>query len=277
MRKGLVWVAVGVFLMFGFAANGYAQFSSSLQGVVQDANGAVIPGATVTLTNNATGVSQTTATGGQGDFRLVSLAPGSYQVTTTAKGFTTSSVAVTLQTEQNMNVPVTLSIASMSQTVQVTGRAPVLDTADSRTQLTLNSVALSALPLPGRSLLSLVSTAPGVTGLGIIGSGGNGQSNDNFAAETQVSVSANGRSSASNMFVVDGLDITSNITGGVLNLVPNPDTVAETTVQVNTYSVEYGRSSSITEVMTTKAGSDQYHLLLSDYFTNQMLTAGTEF
>src|SRR5437016_4723576 len=83
----------------------------------------------------------------------------------------------------------------------------VLDTAETRTQMTINTDALDSLPLPGRDLLALTTIAPGVTGLGVAGSGGNGQLNDNYAAETQVSASANGRSSVGNVFVLDGLDI----------------------------------------------------------------------
>src|ERR1019366_3673792 len=137
--------------------------------------------------------------------------------------------------------------------------------------------SLDSLPLPGHDLLGLTTLAPGVTGLGVQGSGGNGQSNDNYAAETQVTASANGRSSVGNAFVVDGLDITSNITPGVLNLVPNPDTVQEASVQVNTFNVDNGRSSSIVEVMTTRSGSEKYHFLASEYYTANWLTARTEF
>jgi len=268
---------VGLLFLFGLAAPGYGQFSSNLQGTVQDPNGAVIPGATLTLTNQATGVARMTNSGAQGDFRILSLAPGAYQLTVTATGFATAKIAVTLETEQTMELPVALKVGSQTQTVQVTGEAPILDTADSRTQLTMNTQALSDLPMQGHTLLTMVEMSPGVTGLGLLGLGNNGQSNDNYSAETTVSASANGRSFSGNMYVADGLDITSDVRPGVLNLVPNPDTVAETTVQVNTYSVEYGRNSSIVEVMTTKSGSDKYHLLLSDYFTNQRLSAGTEF
>ena len=65
---------------------------------------------------------------------------------------------------------------------------------------------------------------------------------DNFATELPVDASANGRSLLSNMFIVDGLDVTSNITGGTANLCPNPDSIQEFTIQTNTFSVQYGRS-----------------------------------
>ena len=89
--------------------------------------------------------------------------------------------------------------------------------------------------------------------------------------------SANGAGSVGNMYMVDGLDVTSAIRPGVLNLTPNPDSVQETSIQTNTFSVEYGRASSIQMTMTTKSGTDGFHGTASDYFTNQKLWAGTEF
>jgi hypothetical protein len=264
-------------MILGSTMTAFAQFSSNLQGVASDPSGAVIAGAQVTLTNMETGVTQTATGGAAGEYRFVSLAPGPYEVTASAKGFRSHKTSVTLTTGQTMNVPFTLTVGDVAQSVEVTDRAPVLDTADNRTQLTIDQEALDSLPLPGRDILALTSLAPGVTGLGVIGSGGNGQSNDNYAAETQVTASANGRSSVGNMFVLDGLDITSNITPGVLNLVPNPDTIQEATVQVNVFDVQYGRSSSIVQVMTTRSGSRQYHFVASEYYSANWLTARTEF
>jgi hypothetical protein len=80
-----------------FAAVARAQFSSSLQGTVQDPSGAVVPAATVTLTNNATNVSQQTTTGNGGEYRFVSVAPGPYTVSAEAKGFGTHKINVTLR------------------------------------------------------------------------------------------------------------------------------------------------------------------------------------
>jgi len=277
MARKAIRSAALLLASFAFVTLAHAQFSSNLEGVVQDSSGAVIRGATLLLTNTATNVTKQTTSGSSGDYRFVSIAPGAYSVTTSATGFATHKVSIQLQTEQTLNLPVTLSIATQSQSVEITDQPPVIDTAETRNQLTISAEQLDSLPLPGRNQLGLVTLAPGVTGLGLLGGGQNAQSNDNYAAETQVTASANGRSSTGNMFVVDGLDITSNITPGVLNLVPNPDTIQEATVQVNTFNVEYGRSSSIVEVMTTRSGSDKYHFLASEYYTANWLTGRTEF
>src|SRR5436190_815277 len=81
----------------------------------------------------------------------------------------------------------------------------------------------------------------------------------------------------SNMYVVDGLDITSGIRQGVLNLTPNPESIQETSVQVNTYSSEYSRATGVQEVMTTKSGSDQFHGVAEDFFYYQNMFATTHF
>ena len=189
----------------------FGQFSSSVQGVIQDPSGGYVANAAVTLVNTATKVSQQTKTDGSGNYRFVSLAPGSYRIAAQAPGFVKTDVNVTLQTGENLNVPVSLSLASTSTAIEVTSAAPVIDTADSRSQETIQTRELSALPLSGRNMINLVTFAPGVTGRGVAAFGSPGSAVDNFSTETQVDASANGRSSNGNMFIVDGLDVTSNI------------------------------------------------------------------
>jgi hypothetical protein len=254
-----------------------AQFSGNVQGDVHDASGAAVAGASVTLNNTATNVTQTTKTDSTGNYGFVSLAPGNYKISVSARGFAPAAVAVTLLTSQTANVPVRLDVGSVEESVTVTTAAPILDTADSRTQLTIESQQLTDLPLAGRNLLALTTIAPGVTGLGLAPGGSPGSAADNYSTETQVDASANGRGSVGNMYVVDGMDVTSDIRPGVLNLTPNPDAIQETSIQPNTFSTEHGRASSLQMVMTTKSGTNQFHGSASDYFTYQNLWALTEF
>jgi len=258
-------------------ASCWAQFSGSIQGTVQDPAGAVVPNAKVQLKNTGTGVASTTGSDAEGNYRFVSLAPGSYQITVDAAGFNTSTVEFALETSQNLNIPVAMKVASASQSVEVTSQAPVLNTAESRNQMTLETAALTNLPLAGRNMISLVTLAPGVIGTGTVTGGSPGSGVDNYSTELQVDASGNGAGSVGNMYMVDGLDVTSAIRPGVLNLTPNPDSVQETSIQTNTFNVEYGRASSIQMAITTKSGTDGLHGTVSDYFTNQKLWAGTEF
>ena len=253
-----------------------AQYSANIQGTVLDPTGAGVQGAHLRLINPNTGQQLTAVSGATGTYRFISLAPGSYTLETQAQGFAKASVTLTLLTNQTLDVPVNLTLGTASATIEVSTQAPVLDTAESRNQLTIESGEVADLPLPGRNMVSLVTMAPGVTGLGAAAGGSPGSGVDNFSTETQVDSSANGQGAVGNMYIIDGLDISSAIRAGVLNLTPNPDSIQEASIQVNTYTVEYGRASSIQMAMTTKTGGERFHGSASDYFQNQALWAGTE-
>ncbi len=255
----------------------FAQFSSGLQGTVQDPSGAGIAKATVRLVNTATNVTQETTTDAAGNFRFVSLPPGAYKATTEAAGFAKAELDITLLTEQNLNVAVTLKIGSISEAVTITSEAPVVDTSDSRTQLTLENQAVAELPIVGRNLVTLITMAPGVSGLGTSASGSPASGVDNYSTEEQVDASANGQGQNNNQYVVDGLDVTSGIRQGVLNLTPQPEAIQETAVQVNTFSSEYSRAAGLQTTFTTKSGSDQYHGSASDFFNYQKMYANQHF
>jgi len=164
-----------------------------------------------------------------------------------------------------LNLPITLKVGVATEAVNVTSAAPVVDTADSRNELTLENTGVAQLPVAGRNLVTLTTLAPGVSGLGTTGGGQPGKAGtpgsgvDNYSTETQVDASANGQGQMSNMYVIDGLDITSGIRQGVLNLTPNPESIQETSVQVNTHSSEFSRATGVQEVMTTKSGGEQFH------------------
>ena len=261
----------------------FAQFTSSIQGNVEDPSGAEIADAKVTLINSATGVTTTTVSDASGNYRFISLAPGAYKMSVEAKGFAKSTSELTLLTEQNLSVPVKLEVGSATQAVTVTAEAPVVDTAESRNQLTLENRAVAELPVPGRNMVTLTTLAPGVSGLGTTGGGQPGKAGtpgsgvDNYSTETQVDASANGQGQMSNMYVIDGLDITSGIRQGVLNLTPNPESIQETSIQVNTYSSEYSRATGVQEVLTTKSGSEKFHGEAADWFYYQKMFAATHF
>jgi Carboxypeptidase regulatory-like domain len=280
-----LWIlAVGLpFLLLSSTAQ--AQFSSNVVGVVTDPSSAAVAAASVSIVSLDTGVSVVQKTDANGNFRFSSLAPGQYRAEVVAQGFSQATLPLTLTTNETKDLPIKLAISGDQRSVVVTGQAPALDTADSRLQLTLESNEIHAIPLPGDNFMGLTALAPGVEGLGVtIGtnptansSGLPSQVPDNFATELPVDASANGRSILSNMFIVDGLDVTSNITGGTTNLSPNPDSIQEFTIQTNTFDVEYGRSGSIIATSTTKSGTEKWHGSAADTYTYQNLWARTEF
>ena len=277
-RSSVLWFVRLFVTILLLAGSTKAQFTGNIQGTVTDPSGAAVAQAKILLVNVATQISAATTTDASGDYRFLSLAPGSYKITVESAGFSRVETTVTLETNQNLNVPIAVKVGQAAETVTVTAENPLVNTADTRTQMTLETRELSTLPLAGRNMLSLISLAPGVSGLGLSGgpgvaSGTPGTGVDNYSTETAVDVSVNGQGTVANMWIVDGLDVTSAIRQGVLNLTPNPDAVQETNIQVNTFSVEYGRGSGLQVTQTTKSGSDQFHGLASDYFNYQSMYA----
>lgn len=266
-RKLLPVIAATILLMI--APRAFAQFSASVQGNVQDVKGASIGKSIVTLENIDTQVTQTTTADDAGVYRFASLAPGNYQVSSNAPGFSAAKVAFTLGADENRNVPLMLKVGNVSTSVTVTTQAPLLDTSDSRNQWTIDTQALRSLPTPSLNPTYLIDLTPGVTGIG------SGTTNTFFTEN--LDVSANGRGNNGNQYILDGLDINIDVNPGVLTVVPNSDAVSELSVQTNTYSVDFGKASSIQTVITTKAGTTQYHGVASELYTYQGLNARGEF
>ena len=267
--------ALTLFLLLA-TASCYAQFTGGVQGTVQDQKGAIVPQAKVALTNVETGVTQTAVSNATGVYRFVSLAPGNYTVSTAVQGFAQASVSFNLATNEVRDVPLSLAVGKVASTVTVTTEAPLIDTSDSRFEQTLDTEALTDLPLPGRNATNVITIAPGVTGTGGQNSPGSSTST-NFAPENWVNASASGQGATGNQYIVDGMDVTSTIRPGVLNLMPNSDVLQEVSVQINTYSVDYGRAAAIQTAMTTKSGTNQFHGLASEYYQYQNLAARGEF
>jgi hypothetical protein len=266
MNRLIKILAAGVVLI---SVQAFAQFNASVQGDVQDSSGAVIANAAVKLVNTDTQVTQSATSDASGVYRFLSLAPGHYEVSASAPGFQTTEVPFTLLTEQNRQVVLTLAVGEATSNVSVTAQAPLLDVSDSRNQVTIDTQAIQALPLAARNPTALIALAPGVTGLGSAGY-------NNFFTEN-ADYSANGRGNNGNQYVLDGLDINIDVNPGVLTLVPNADALSEISVQTNTYTVDYGKTSSMQTVMTTKSGTDHYHGFASLYYTYQGLNARGEF
>jgi hypothetical protein len=278
---GLGGCSVLVFLLTCGVSS--AQYTGNIEGIVVDPSGGGIANAKIELVNEATQVTASATSDASGNYRVLSLAPGAYKITAEADGFKRVETTVTLQTNQTLNVPIALEVGNVAETVNVSGQAPLVNTSETRNQLTLATDALNSLPLPGRNYIGLAVQAPGVSGLGTMGGGQPGGSGtpgsgvDNFSTETAVDVSANGQGTVANVFVVDGLRVNSAIRQGVLTLTPNPDAIQETSIEVNTFSSEFGGGSSIYMISTTKSGSDDFHGLVSDYYNNESMFAKTVF
>ena len=129
-----------------------AQFTSNIQGTIQDQSGAVLPKVTVKLKNTSTAVEVTTASGESGAYRFSSLAPGTYEVTAEAPGFQAAKSTISVFTGQTAAANLTLAVAGASTEVSVTSETPAIATDDSRTQMTVRTQQLQDLPVQGQKL-----------------------------------------------------------------------------------------------------------------------------
>ncbi len=249
-----VWLLLFVSLLF-LPGVVWAQFGAGLQGVVQDPQGAAIPGAKVTLTNQSTGVTTTTTTGPQGFYRFSELPPGQYTITVQAPGFQKSVTKnITVKGEELTGHNVQLSLGAVSQTVTVSAAsAPELQTVSPTISGTFTSREISQLPLFNRDPYEAVRLAPGIMGDGSrVGngnstgfpngpgsnpggsSGGPGGSNTAiFQTENQQPISANGERVNANSYTVNGVSVNSLQWGGAAVLTPAPGSVQELTVVSN--------------------------------------------
>lgn len=246
--------------------------TGSIQGVVRDTSGAIVPGAKVSLTNEDTGLVQTTTTAGRGEYVFSPLKIGKYSVTTEMKGFErVDHSGVSVNVQQHVVVDFQLQPGTMTQTVAVTGEPPALQTEDASVGQVIGQQAVNALPLNGRNFTFLAQLAVGVTqdqadtrGLGASGS---------FAA--------NGSRPSQNNYLLDGIDNNSNLVdflnGTAFAVRPPIDAIAEFKIQTSDYSAEFGRSAGAVLNATIKAGSNGYHGDLWEFLRNDALDAANFF
>jgi len=249
-----------------------AQFNASLTGTVQDSTGAIVPGATVTLTNNSTQQVKTSTSGAGGDYRFSELAPGTYQLVVTAPGFQGTTLAnLALAAETPRDVPVTLKAGEVSQTVTVNGdQVASLQTADASIGTTIDGEAVERLPVVGGNPYELLRTAPGIVGDGARagngtaiflpnGAGPGGSSRGIFQTENQVQVSADGQRVADNTYSIDGVTVDSLSHGGAAVVTPNQEAIGQMTILSTSYDAADGRNSGAQIKVVTKSGTNQLH------------------
>jgi hypothetical protein len=249
---------------------GFAQYSSNVQGTVTDPNDAAIPQASVTLKNVDTGVQYRASTDAAGFYRFTSVAPGPYQLTIESAGFAKEAVERQVTTGETAAVNVQLRLGVTSSTVTVEAKVQGVNPDETRLQLTLSNSELQKLPLQGRGTLNMLKTIPGVNGTF--------ENSDNIPiGQNAPEISANGRSSSSNVFAIDGTGVNSTQSTQALVITPNPDMLAEVAVQVASFSAESGAGSSLQVEFTTKSGTNQYHGDVDYSFTNNDLSARSFF
>jgi hypothetical protein len=254
------------------AAPAFGQFNSSIQGTVTDSSGAVIPGASVSSTNQATGAAASVTTSGSGFYRVDHLAPGAYTVTVQAPSFSQSvnrDVQVLAETPRGLNV--TLQAGQAAEQVTVTAGGETLQTETANNQSTINTQEVLEIPQAGRNPYELLRTVPGVFGEGARnGTGkavylpgqqqGPGGSNAQiFQTENQTQAISNGQRVSANNYLVDGVSVNSLDWGGAAVVTPNQESVSEITVVAASYDAQDGRNSGIVVKSVSKSGTNHLH------------------
>ncbi len=260
----------------------YAQFSSGFTGIVVDQTSAVIPNAKVTTTNEATQVANVTNSNESGNFRVAQVAGGIYTIQVEAPGFKTwSQTGIQVESNQTKTVYPALALPTESTSVQVSEAVASVETDRSDTSREISERTIETAPLIGRNVYtSMIQLAPGVTGSGLPSGGALGSgsaNNDSFEQEAGYQINAAGQRQENNEYDVDGTVTNSASRDGVVNLSPEPDMIQAIRVNGATFDAQKGRYSGAYVQVFTKAGSNAFHGNLSEYHTDNALTARTIF
>jgi hypothetical protein len=281
--------ALLVILLSFCAVSAYAQFKASIQGTVMDSQGTVVPGAKVTVTNQATGVTRDAVASDQGFYRINELPPGNYTVTVEATGFKqTVSKDIFVEAEQPRGFDVTLQVGNVQESITVSASAGGLETENASINTTIGSQEVLTLPQFGRDPFELIRLTPGVFGDAARAGNGNsfalpqqvgpgGSNNAIFQTENQVQIVSNGQRVTANNYSLDGVSVNSLSNGGSAVITPNQESVQEIVVTSASYNAEQGRNSGAQIEVISKGGTNNYHGSALVHFNDKGLNAFNKF
>ena len=257
------------------AAPALAQYRTSIQGVVTDSTGAVVQGATLTLTNPATGEKQVRVSNESGVFNFNALAAARFRLEVGTKGFEKKVIDnLELIPDQANALNVQLAVGAESTTVNVDATSvPALETETASTNGVVSENQIQHMPSFGRDIIKLAMLAPGSFGENAQGSGGGAQNLPGtqtgggatggdagiFQTENGAQVIANGNQTENNGITIDGISTTSAVWGGATIITPSEDSVESVKVVSNSYDAEDGRFNGAQIKIISKGGSNDVH------------------
>jgi hypothetical protein len=237
----------------------------AIEGIVTDESGAVLPGATISIRNTATGVNREAITDGTGSYRAPLLPVGPYEVTATLSGFATMKrPSLQLTIGSTLKVDIALKLAGTQETILVTGEAPIIETGRTHQATTVGERAVANLPVNGRNFIDFTLTTPGVV-------------RDVRTGD----ISFAGQRGTLNSLVIDGADNNNTFFGQTLGRTGSgrapyqfsQDAVQEFQVNRNAYSAEYGRAGGAVINVVTKSGTNDFHGSAFEFFRDDSLNA----
>ncbi len=276
MSKHQTWRLIASVALFCLCCTGLAaqEFRASMTGQVTDPSGATVASAQVQAVNRDTQQAYNVKTTDKGDYFIPYVLPGNYTVTVTSPGFKNQvQDNVVLQAGKSTGLNFALQLGAASQTVEVTGAPPLIETANGSGGTILTEREIENLPLNGRQIYTLIGTTPGSQFLQT--SFGAGGYSGNRSWDTNNNYTIGGGVQGYQAFTLDGTNITLQNHGsqGTWEFSPNIDALQEVNVMTTTYDARYGRTGGGTVNMVTKAGGNAYHGDAYDYFENGALNA----
>src|SRR5262245_38957825 len=247
----------------------YAQTFGEVTGRVSDPSGALIPGASLTLTNVNTNATRNVITTEAGTYTFPSVAPGSYRLKTELPGFkTAASEQFVVQVQQVLRLDVVLQVGQLTETVEVEATANLLQSETAAIGAGVENKILTELPLNGRQYLGLVALAPNVNTLSpSAGQAGSRQGGDRASQ----AISTGGQRIMFDYYTLDGVNNTDPNFNTYVAL-PSIDAIQEFKVQIGVFPAEFGHQSTQVNVLT-KSGGNAYHGALFEFLRNDALDA----
>ena len=247
---------------------------ASIVGNAVDKSGAAMPGVEITVTNEATRTSVKVLTDSAGAYTVVNLIPAKYTVSASLSGFGPVVFrGFELQVSQQARLDFTMEVGAVTQTIEVSGAAPPLQTENASVGQVINSTAVSSLPLNGRNFVQLAILAPGVSGLDYAQTATiNSGTRPDELRPGGTALQANGASNYSNQVLLDGIDDTEMVSHTFV-VRPPVEGVQEFKVLTNNAGAEYGRAGGAVVVVTSKSGTNRLRGSLFEYLRNEKLDA----
>jgi Carboxypeptidase regulatory-like domain len=244
------------------------EFRATITGRITDASGAVIAGAKIEATNQATNEVASTVSDSSGIYTIPLLQPGTYTVTANATGFKSYVHAnIALNTGDRTGVDIQMEVGEVQQTVTVSAETPPIDTQTATLGFVVNTTDVTEIPLNGRNPYMLASLSPSVNYMG------SQQFQRPFDNGAIAEWSINGGLSSKNEFLLDGAPNNAQAGGDNLAWVTPVDSVSQFKVQTTTYDAEYGKTAGGIVNLTTKAGTDEFHGTVYEFLRRTPLDA----
>src|SRR6202521_4608090 len=260
---------VALVLIFVIPHSASAQATATLNGVVRDSSGAVIPQATVTLQNTDTGTERESLTNDSGLYVFVSVHPGEYVLKVTKEGFTIATQGLHLLVNQASTLDFILKVGSTQQSVTVEASAVNLETGNATLGSVIESKQVMDLPLNGRNFTQLLSLTPGVSPVSVAQNSGGAQA---APVGTFVFPAVSGQSNRSNYFLLDGIDDTDQVFT-TYAVAPILDDIQEFKVQSHSDEAQFGGVLGGIVNVVSKSGTNNFHGTAWEFFRNTVLDA----